>query len=74
MLEVGAGKGEFREMRAYVDENATMHGSFIEGTPVVGLEGIARWGIRHLALAVSPIYRKQAARKLFQFNVVQYVG
>jgi 2-polyprenyl-3-methyl-5-hydroxy-6-metoxy-1,4-benzoquinol methylase len=60
------------EIRAYIDENTTMHGSSIEGRPVCGLEAIDSLGIRHIALAVSPVYREQVRRKLAKFDVVAY--
>jgi cyclopropane fatty-acyl-phospholipid synthase-like methyltransferase len=61
------------ELRAYIDENPTMQGTFIEKTPVLGLEAIERLDIRHLALAISPIYVEQVERKLGRFNVTSYV-
>ena len=60
------------EIRAYIDENTTMHGSSIDGRPVCGLGAIEDLGIRHIALAVSPIYREQVIGKLAAFNVVAY--
>jgi SAM-dependent methyltransferase len=58
------------EIAAYIDENPTMHGASIAGRPVIGLEELARVGIRHVSLAVSPIYRNLICEKLSRYGVI----
>jgi 2-polyprenyl-3-methyl-5-hydroxy-6-metoxy-1,4-benzoquinol methylase len=58
------------EIEAYIDENPTMHGALIAGRPVIGLDELARAGIRHVSLAVSPIYRESICEKLSRHQVI----
>jgi SAM-dependent methyltransferase len=60
------------DIGAYIDENPTMQGLTIGGSPVIGLREIASRGIRHVALSVSPIYRAQVLEKLRPYGVSVY--
>lgn len=60
------------EITAYIDENETMQGTSVGPSPVLGLEGIERLAIRHIALSTSPIYREQICSKLQRYAVSVY--
>lgn len=60
------------EIAAFLDENQTMWGSTIHGRPVGGLNLIEELGIRHVALAISPVYFDQVGGKLAPLNVRVY--
>jgi 2-polyprenyl-3-methyl-5-hydroxy-6-metoxy-1,4-benzoquinol methylase len=60
------------EISAYIDENETMQGATIGGAPVVGLEGIDRLRLKHIAVSASPIYRDQISQKLSSFDTKVY--
>jgi SAM-dependent methyltransferase len=57
------------EIAAYLDENATVWGSRIHGRPVGGLDLIEDLRIRHVALAISPVYFDQVRAKLAPHGV-----
>lgn len=50
-----------------------MHGLKLGEVPVVDLPEIVALSICHLALSVSPIYRKQVTAKLWAYGVTVYV-
>lgn len=52
------------EITAYIDENSTMWGSEVHGRPIGGLEIIERLNIKHIALALSPVYVAKVMEKL----------
>lgn len=60
------------EIAAYLDENKSTWGSGIHGRVVGGLDKINELGIRHVALAISPVYFDQVKAKLSSFNVEVY--
>ncbi|MFM9975740.1 MAG: methyltransferase domain-containing protein [Beijerinckiaceae bacterium] len=60
------------EITAYIDENRSIWGSQIHGRPVGGLDMITSMGIKHIALAISPVYSKQVSAKLEPFGVKIY--
>jgi hypothetical protein len=60
------------EISAYLDENRSTWGSGVHGRVVGGLEKIAELGIRHVALAISPVYFDQVKAKLAPFGVQVY--
>lgn len=61
------------EIGAYVDENPTMQGLTIGESRVIGPDEMSEFGIRHVALSVSPIYRDQVMTKLQSRGVRVYV-
>ena len=61
------------EIAAYIDENPTMRGVRIGSVPVLGLDGIESLDIRHIALAVSPVYREMVVMKLRRPGLSVYV-
>lgn len=60
------------DIAAYLDENRSVWGSGIHGRPVGGLDMIEKLGIRHVALAISPVYFEQVTEKLKKHNVAVY--
>ncbi len=60
------------DIAAYIDENKSVWGSSIHGRPVGGLDMIAKLGIKHVALAVSPVYFQQVTDKLLKHDVKVY--
>lgn len=68
--------GEFplTDITAYVDENRTMWGSAVHDRPVGGLDIIESMGIRHVALAISPVYFDQVKKKLEPYHVNVYAA
>jgi 2-polyprenyl-3-methyl-5-hydroxy-6-metoxy-1,4-benzoquinol methylase len=62
------------EIEAYVDENRTVWGSEIHGRPVRGLDVIAERGIKHIALATSPVYVEKIRSKLTPLGVEVYAA
>ena len=62
------------EIAAYIDENKTVWGSSIHGRPVIGLEGIPKANIKHVALAISPVYFQQVQAKLEPYGVKVYTA
>lgn len=60
------------DISAYIDENRSMWGGRIHDRPVCGLDMIESLGIRHIALAVSPVYYEQIKHKLAPFGVTVY--
>ncbi|MBF0507688.1 MAG: methyltransferase domain-containing protein [Deltaproteobacteria bacterium] len=62
-----------KEITAYLDENQAVWGTRIHGRPVGGLGLIEQLGVRHLALAMSPIYIDAVKEKLRRYPVAVYV-
>lgn len=62
------------EIEAYVDENQTVWGSEIHGRPVRGLDVIAERNIKHVALAISPVYIQKVQGKLVSLGVQVYTS
>lgn len=60
------------EISAYLDENKSTWGSGIHGRVVGGLDKVGELGIRHIALAISPVYFDQVKAKLTPFNLKVY--
>jgi len=60
------------EIAAYLDENRSTWGSSIHGRLVGGLDKIEELGIRHVALAISPVYFDQVKAKLAPCGVEVY--
>ncbi|MEO7728980.1 MAG: methyltransferase domain-containing protein [Burkholderiales bacterium] len=60
------------QITAYIDENKTMWGSEVHGRPVGGLECINEMEIKHIALAISPVYVAKVTQKLTPFGVSIY--
>ncbi|MBR0938033.1 bifunctional 2-polyprenyl-6-hydroxyphenol methylase/3-demethylubiquinol 3-O-methyltransferase UbiG [Bradyrhizobium jicamae] len=60
------------EVAAYLDENRSTWGSDIHGRIVGGLDKIKELGIRHVALAISPVYFEQVKAKLTPYEVQVY--
>jgi SAM-dependent methyltransferase len=60
------------EIAAYLDENRSTWGSGIHGRVVGGLDKIDELGIRHVALAISPVYFDQVKAKLAPYGVQLY--
>jgi ubiquinone/menaquinone biosynthesis C-methylase UbiE len=60
------------EISAYLDENRSTWGSGIHGRLVGGLDKIKELGIRHVALAISPVYFDQVRAKLAPYEVQVY--
>ncbi|MCC8945702.1 class I SAM-dependent methyltransferase [Bradyrhizobium sp. Arg62] len=60
------------EISAYLDENRSTWGSGIHGRLVGGLDKIDELGIRHVALAISPVYFDQVKAKLAGHRVQVY--
>jgi SAM-dependent methyltransferase len=60
------------EITAYLDENRTVWGSELHGRPVGGLDLIDELKIRHVALAISPVYFDQVRAKLSPRGVEVY--
>jgi hypothetical protein len=60
------------EIVAYLDENRSTWGSGVHGRIVGGLDTIESLGIRHVALAISPVYFDQVKAKLAPFKVNVY--
>lgn len=60
------------DITAYIDENRSIWGSQIHGRPVGGLDLIESADIRHIALAISPVYTKQVSAKLEPLGVKIY--
>ncbi len=60
------------DLVAFIDENPRYHGRCILGARVGGLELIGELGIRHLALAVSPVYVELVKHRLAGLDVVVY--
>jgi SAM-dependent methyltransferase len=57
------------EITAYVDENKSVWGSRIHDRPVGGLDLIPQLAIKHIALAISPVYFAQVREKLSPFGI-----
>ena len=68
--------GEFdvTEICAYIDENKTVWGSKVHGRPVVGPDQIGEYGVKHIALAISPVYFEQVRKKLAPLDVKVYAA
>ena len=62
------------DIAAYIDENKTIWGTEVHGRPVGGLDLINELAIRHVALAVSPVYIPKIREKLTPFGVSVYAG
>jgi len=60
------------KIAAYLDENRSTWGSGLNGRPVGGLDKIKELGIRHVALAISPVYFDQVKAKLAPYGVEVY--
>jgi 2-polyprenyl-3-methyl-5-hydroxy-6-metoxy-1,4-benzoquinol methylase len=60
------------EITAYIDENKSVWGSRIHDRPVGGLDLISQLSIKHIALAISPVYFAQVREKLSPFGVEVY--
>jgi SAM-dependent methyltransferase len=60
------------EISAYLDENRSTWGSGIHGRSVGGLDQIEELGIRHVALAISPVYFDQVKAKLASYKIQVY--
>lgn len=58
----------------YVDENRSVWGGQIHGRPIGGLDMIERERIRHVALAISPVYVEQVSAKLRPLGVTVYAA
>lgn len=62
------------EIVAYIDENKSVWGGKIHGQPIGGLDLIERENIRHVALAISPVYVEQVSAKLRPLGVAIYAA
>jgi len=62
------------EIEAYIDENKTMWGSEVHGRPVLGLDAISERQIKHIALAISPVYVPKVTEKLLPLGVKVYAA
>ena len=62
------------DIAAYLDENRTIWGTEVHGRRVGGLDLIREVGIKHVALAVSPVYMQKIREKLGPFGVHVYAG
>jgi SAM-dependent methyltransferase len=62
------------DIAAYIDENKTIWGTEVHGRPVGGLDLIRDLGIKHIALAVSPVYVTKIREKLGPLGVAIYAG
>ncbi|MBF0495756.1 MAG: class I SAM-dependent methyltransferase [Deltaproteobacteria bacterium] len=62
-----------KEITAYLDENQAVWGIRIHGRPVGGLDLIDQLHIRHLALAMSPIYIDVVKENLKRYPLTIYV-
>lgn len=62
------------EIEAYVDENQTVWGNEIHGRPVCGLDVIVERNIKHMALAISPVYIERVRNKLTPLGVEVYAA
>ena len=62
------------DIASYVDENKTIWGSEVHGRPVAGLDMIEKYDIRHIALAISPVYFQQVREKLELYSVTVYAA
>jgi SAM-dependent methyltransferase len=62
------------DIAAYIDENKTIWGTEVHGRPVGGLNLIPEIGIKHIALAVSPVYIPKIRDKLAPYGVSVYAG
>lgn len=60
------------KIAAYLDENRSTWGSGLHGRSVGGLDKIKELGIRHVALAISPVYFDQVKAKLAPYGVEIY--
>lgn len=60
------------DIAGYLDENKSVWGSGIHGRPVGGLDMIEKLGIKHVALAISPVYFQQVTEKLLKHDVNVY--
>jgi SAM-dependent methyltransferase len=62
------------EIAAYIDENRSIWGGQIHGRPIGGLDLIKSEDIRHVALAISPVYVDQVSAKLRPLGVEIYAA
>jgi SAM-dependent methyltransferase len=62
------------DIAAYIDENRTIWGTEVHGRRVGGLDLINELGIKHVALAVSPVYIPKIREKLTPLGVAVYAG
>ena len=63
---------DVNEITAYIDENKTLAGTKVHGIDIVGLDFIDSLKIKHVALAVSPVYFDKIKDKLKGYNVNVY--
>lgn len=60
------------EIVGYVDENQSVWGGEIHGRPIGGLDLIDTGSIKHVALAISPVYNEKVTSKLQKYGVQVY--
>ncbi|WP_260293634.1 class I SAM-dependent methyltransferase [Sedimenticola hydrogenitrophicus] len=68
------GHFEPHEIAAFLDDNRTIWGGTVHGRPIGGPELIAKKGIKHVALSVSPVYFEQIREKLAPLGVSIYTA
>lgn len=61
------------KIACFVDENPNNWGLEQEGIPIVGPDMMADLGITDIALAISPVYWEQVAKKLSQYSVTVHI-
>jgi SAM-dependent methyltransferase len=61
------------DIACFVDENTNTWGMDIDGLPVVGPDRMAELGVSDLALAISPLYWENVARKMGAYNVEVHI-
>tara|TARA_B110000046_G_scaffold112510_1_gene119671 strand:+ start:2477 stop:3634 length:1158 start_codon:yes stop_codon:yes gene_type:complete len=66
--------GDFdsNEITVYLDENQSVWGKKIHNKEVVGLDYIKKLNIKHIALAISPVYYDVVKEKLMKYGVKVY--
>lgn len=62
------------DIAAYIDDNKTIWGSTVHGRPIGGIDLIAKMGIKHIALSVSPVYFDQIRAKLAPLSLSIYTA
>ncbi|WP_456664852.1 class I SAM-dependent methyltransferase [Bradyrhizobium sp. USDA 3240] len=61
------------DITAYIDDNAEMHGTKVHDRPIVGPSDIAKLGIKHVALSMSPRYTQPVVERMNAMGVKTYV-
>ncbi|GEM_PF-2014828 len=61
------------DVACFVDENASVWGRDLEGISVVGPDRMRELGVTDVALAISPLYWRQVAKKMEHYGVAVHV-